>query len=66
MPEVRIPTAGQVSAYLAVPPGEGAWSGVVVIHEVGGMGAVKSLMRICSLSFPPRSARACPGLEVPR
>ena len=37
MPEVRIPTADQVPAYLAVPPGEDPWPGVVVIHDVGGM-----------------------------
>jgi carboxymethylenebutenolidase len=40
MSEVMVPsgaTAPELDGYLAVPPGEGPWPGVVVVHEIIGL-----------------------------
>jgi carboxymethylenebutenolidase len=37
MTEVQIPLTGAMPAYVAVPPGEGPWPGVVVLSDVMGM-----------------------------
>jgi len=37
MTEVQIPTVGTLPAYVAVPPGEGPWPAVVIVHDAFGM-----------------------------
>jgi len=46
MTDVRIHTAnGQMSAYLAVPPGAASWPGVVVVDDFAGMGSSTTVTR---------------------